>query len=416
VDTNNIEIAALFAPKPLGLTAANDWTRNILTLGLPELKSIYRLFDAEDRVDAHYFPFEHNFNQVSREVMYGWLNTHLRLGQTTPIVEQPFEPLSPRELSVYDREHPRPADAADAVTLRRLLTSASDAQMRALVERPDEYRSTVETALRAMIVEPKAAMPSPAVVPVPGSFKSLPGDGFDAHLALLARAGGKESIPAVALLPKGWKSGPIVIWTHPDGKSSLFETDGRTPVPAVRDLLQRGAGVISADLFLTGEYHRNGQRTTLARVKDEQTYHTYRDAYNRTILAQRVHDLLTIVAFTRERQPSAIHLLAIDRAGVWGLLARALAGDTIARASIDLHGFDFDRVTSGDDEMLLPGALKYGGVHAFLALCTKGETEVYAAPPSRTSTPSTPSVTLRTDAATADAMARWVLPAASTSR
>ena len=47
IGTNNIEIAALFAPKPLAHDRApNDWTNDIVTLGLPELKSIYGLFGA----------------------------------------------------------------------------------------------------------------------------------------------------------------------------------------------------------------------------------------------------------------------------------------------------------------------------------------------------------------------------------
>src|SRR5687768_112774 len=93
IGTNNVEIACLFAPRPLGMTGANDWTKQIESRGLPEAKSVYKLYDAEDRVAAKYFPFEHNFNQVSREFMYEWMNTHLKLGHASPIKEKPFEPL-----------------------------------------------------------------------------------------------------------------------------------------------------------------------------------------------------------------------------------------------------------------------------------------------------------------------------------
>ena len=44
VGTGNVEIAALVAPRPLGMTAADDWTKEIATKGLPELKQHYRLF------------------------------------------------------------------------------------------------------------------------------------------------------------------------------------------------------------------------------------------------------------------------------------------------------------------------------------------------------------------------------------
>ena len=59
---------------------------------------------------ARCFPqFEHNYNQVSREVMYNWFNKHLKLGQPEPVVEKPFEPIAPADLSVYDQDHPRPS-------------------------------------------------------------------------------------------------------------------------------------------------------------------------------------------------------------------------------------------------------------------------------------------------------------------
>src|SRR5919108_699085 len=90
--TGNVEIAGLFAPKPLAMSGAHDWTIEIETKGLPELKALYRLYGAEDRVMARAFPqFKHNYNQVSREVMYNWFNKHLRLGQPEPVVEKPFE-------------------------------------------------------------------------------------------------------------------------------------------------------------------------------------------------------------------------------------------------------------------------------------------------------------------------------------
>ncbi len=81
VNTTNVELAGLFAPKPLGMTGAHDWTLHIEEKGLPELKKLYKLYGAEDKVMAKCFPqYEHNYNQVSREVMYNWFNKYLQLG------------------------------------------------------------------------------------------------------------------------------------------------------------------------------------------------------------------------------------------------------------------------------------------------------------------------------------------------
>ena len=41
VDQGNIDIAAAIAPRPLGLTAADDWTVELETKGYPELRQLY---------------------------------------------------------------------------------------------------------------------------------------------------------------------------------------------------------------------------------------------------------------------------------------------------------------------------------------------------------------------------------------
>ena len=109
VGTGNVEIAALIAPRPLGMTAADDWTKEIATKGLPELKAHYRMLGVEDRVMAKpLLQFPHNYNYASRAVMYQFFNKHLKLGLPEPIVEGDFKPLSVAEMSVWDAAHPRP--------------------------------------------------------------------------------------------------------------------------------------------------------------------------------------------------------------------------------------------------------------------------------------------------------------------
>ncbi len=425
VGTNNIEIAAMFAPKPMGLTAANDWTRDIMTVGLPELKKIYSLFGAgmDDRVMARYFPFEHNYNQVSREVMYNWFNTHFALGKPSPIAELPYTPASREELSVFDSTHTLPADATDAARLRAYLTRASNERMTALAKDPEAYRETVGIALKAMINDPLA---NPrAIDTVSDTLSHADTAAYKLHQGLLTRTGSGEVVPAVALLPKD-PARPdndqaftaIVIWAHPDGKRSIFEADGVTPVPAVQWLLDHKAAVLAGDVFLTGEFQTAGRPAERPRIKDQDTFSAYNDGYNRTVLANRVRDLLTLVAFAQANGPSdrqtPIHLVAFDRAGVWALLARSLAGDAITRAAIDLAGFDFTQVRQPDDDMMLPGALKYGGLLGFTPLITNGSTELYRAPAPAAPWLQSPSlqsaaVTVRTDTPRPDDMVRSLL-------
>ena len=79
------------------------------------------------------------------------------------------------------------------------------------------------------------------------------------------------------------------------------------------------------------------------------------------------------MAFVRSHpQATTVHLVGWESAGPWVVLARALAGDAVVRTAADLDGFQFDGVPN-DDPMMLPGALKYGGLGAFAALCAPGE-------------------------------------------
>jgi hypothetical protein len=399
INTNNIEIAALLSPKPLAMSAANDWTRDLFMLGLPELKAIYRLFDAEDRVTARFMPFDHGDHLPSRELMYNWFTSHLRPSRAPrePIVEPPFTPVAPSELSVYDASHPRPADTMDVVNLRRSLTAISDGQMTALMRDPARYRETIATALHAIVNDP-IATDVEAVV-----SDSTTGPDVRVSHARLSRRGAGDSVAVTILRPTEWNAGTVVVWVHPSGGTSLFESDGVTPAAAVKRLLAAGALVMAPDVFVADASAR-------PRVKNEETFPPFYYGYNRAVLAERARDVLTTVGFAKSRQARAIHVAGFGNAGVWGLIARALAGDAITRASLDLGGFDFADVRDPFDPMMLPGGLKYGGIGGLLALCTSGQTEVYRASGAPLADPLRPAgLTLRESTADPDRMARWLL-------
>jgi dienelactone hydrolase len=365
VDTGNVEIAGLFAPKPLGMTGARDWTVEIESKGLPELKALYRLYGAEDRVMARCFAqFGHNYNQVSREVMYGWFNKHLRLGLPEPVRERPFEPVPPKQLSAYDDEHPRPNDEVGADRVKKVLTERSDKQMTALAPtnaaKLAEFRGVVGGALGVMVHD---ALPAGGDVEATEVGPKEEADGRMARKFLLTRKGQKDAVPAYGVRGPG-HDGTVVVWVHPRGKASLF-ADGKV-VPEAQTILDRKAAILAVDVFGTGEL--------AAKPTVNAKYAGYTFGYNRSFLGERVHDILTAVAFAKGHpQTKLVHVVGWESAGPWVVLARALTGDAVARTAADLDGFRFDDVKANDDPMMLPGAVKYGGLPAFAALCAPGE-------------------------------------------
>src|SRR5256885_5703126 len=53
VNTGNVEFAGLFAPRPQGMTTANDWTKEFSAKGFPELQKLYSTLGAPKNVMLH---------------------------------------------------------------------------------------------------------------------------------------------------------------------------------------------------------------------------------------------------------------------------------------------------------------------------------------------------------------------------
>jgi hypothetical protein len=85
--TNNVEIAALAAPRPmLIISDGADWTRNTPLVEFPFIRSIYALFALENRVEnAHFADEKHDYGFNKRQAAYRFLAKHLKL-KDSPIL------------------------------------------------------------------------------------------------------------------------------------------------------------------------------------------------------------------------------------------------------------------------------------------------------------------------------------------
>jgi dienelactone hydrolase len=369
VGTGNIEIAGLFAPKPLAMSAANDWTKELMTKGYPQLQELYALYGAKDKVAARaWLEYGHQYNVHAREMMYGWFLKHLQ-GKTEEVREPAFKPVAVAELSVYDAEHPRPKDELTAAKLREAMTKASDEQIAKLTPKDaaglKEFQRVVGTALRVMV---NSELPSVAVDRAPLLGRRL-SDRLDGHRMIrfaYGRNDEKDAVPCIALVGPKHILTHAVLWLHPKGKVSLIE-NGKV-VPAAKSLTDAGYHVFAPDLLGTGE-----SAFPKAPMVDP-NYAGFTFGYNRSLLAHRVHDVLTAIAAAQRKQ---ILLVGWGEMGPVAILAKALAGDAVKKTAADLNGFSFEKIEDANDPMMLPGALKYGGMGAFLGLCAPGEVLVH---------------------------------------
>lgn len=79
--TNNVEIAALCAPRPLLLISDGyDWTRNTPRVEYPYIREIYSVYNAEHKVENVHLPTEkHDYGPTKRAAMYAFMAYHLDL-------------------------------------------------------------------------------------------------------------------------------------------------------------------------------------------------------------------------------------------------------------------------------------------------------------------------------------------------
>ena len=379
VGTGNVEFAALFAPKPQLVTAADDWTKEMATKGFPELKQLYALLGAQDRVKLHSrIEYGHNYNYVSRAAMYSWLNRHFKLGHAEPILEEEIVRSTQADMTVWNEDHPRPTGGADFE--RRLLKFwDQDTQSQLAKLRPQDaesfenYQNVVGAGIDSIVGR---NLPAASQLEYNQTEKFDRGDYIEI-LGSLRNEDQDEELPLVFYHPKQWE-GKVVIWIAEQGKAGLYDKNGRLH-PEVRQLFENGASVVSVDLFGQGEFQADGKSMKQTRrVENPREAAAYTFGFNHTLFARRVHDILSVIAFTRSHEytPKAIHLVGLGKAGPLVAAARAQARDAVDKAAIETQGFRFAQVDEIHSAQFLPGGAKYDDLVGMLAVAAPALTWV----------------------------------------
>lgn len=373
VNTGNIEFAALFAPKPQGLTTAADWTQELATKGFPDLKKLYALMGAPDNViiqRGEHFP--HNYNAVSRSAFYTFLDRHFHLGVKEPVIERDYDVLPREQLIVWDTAHPEPPRESPAFERQLLKWFADDAQKQLLASAasPERLHQEVGRAVEVLIGRTLADTGE-----IDWLLKNKTDrDDFVEMAGLIRNKTHQEEVPVVWLYPKKW-NGRAVVWLDDAGKSALYNADGSVK-PEVLQLVKSGATVLGADLLFQGEFLPDGKAVTETRkvADNAREFAGYTFGYNDSLFAQRTHDILTLVKYLKTAEvaghpkPSSVAVAGFGSTGPLAAAARAVSGDAIDRAAIDTRGFRFGKLLDYRDPQFLPGGAKYLDLPGFLAL------------------------------------------------
>ena len=358
IGTGNVEIAALFAPKPLGMSAANDWTKEMETKGFPELQQLYKLMGAPENVALWpQLQFGHNYNSPTREHIYSWFNQHFALGQPEPIVERDYKLLPREQLTVWDTAHPAPEGGLEFE--KKLLRWWDEDSQKQIAVKPEILRE----AWRVLIGQ------------------------YDFMGALIQHSGiaggGGENAHSHNQTTHEWVASSRYGWgaLADSPKNFIWLAERQLPAPrdttmveAMRLAGDAGMRFVVADLFGQNEMTPGiGTLTQQRIVKNPREALAYTLGYNESLFALRAHDVLTLIAeFRSDKRPKGkkrIVLVGNGPAAPIAAASAALAADAVDGIAIEADDeHPFAKITDWRDPNLLPGAVKYGDLAALIKL------------------------------------------------
>lgn len=318
--TNNLEMCACLAPRPLFLAGSTgDWTRELMNRELPALKAAYAHFGAADDVYGFYQDAEHQYNAKTRHEVYKFFAKYLQ-ERDTIWEEQTIETPDLQSFTWFDGKGHAPGFGSDSEFL-----AWHSAAHRAAVEKlpPDEKLRMLQWMTD---VDPD----------IPFSLAREEDRGtFTAEFGTLTAKDGR-AVDYVKYTPKNVECKELFIFLGGDG--------GLEPViPCLAD----GCAVLRANLFLTGTDEVPANRKAMFRT----CFHSTEDAC-------RVQDIVMLARFAAQFAPN-IELCAFDASAVPAAIALPMLPD-----SVHLH-LDASSLAM---EAEIPGLPLLGGIEGCMQL------------------------------------------------
>jgi len=347
LNTSNVEIAALFAPKPMLLVSATgDWTHNVPQEEFPAIQRIYALYGKADQVEVVQFHAEHNFNRQSREAVYQFFAKHNPgLSDLRELIEHDIDIPMVQDLEVLTNRI-LPAGALDLDGVFRLWRQRAEAQ-----NRESQDPAFLRKRLRQTLA-----------VEVPKSDDVIADR--NGQSIVLSRALRGDRIPGIWIDGRG---APAIV-VDPKGSAAALESD------IVKRLRAEGRPILAIDAFQTGaaKAPRPGDPavTPTPYAPNDRDEEDIADAaagyprfftFNVSVDAARVQDVVTAIVYARKNNPN-VDLYAAGDAALWATFAAA-AGDL----PVGLHLEGAPPLATDDDYLAhfnVPGILRAGGLAA----------------------------------------------------
>jgi dienelactone hydrolase len=313
LDTNNVEIASMMAPKPMLISGATgDWTKNLEKEEYPAVRAIYELYGKAENLASFYQDAPHNYNRRNREAMYAFFGKHV---------------LGVSDAAAFQEKSVRIEKLGDMLALfnRKLPDNAISFQQ-LFEEWVRLSQAQVEDARERLTFALAAEWPSQVLSEVHG------------QQILLGRPGRGDRIPGI------WIPGvnPPTLVVDPEGAEAARKK------PEIQRLIQSNRSVLLIDAFQTGS-------AVAPRNRSVKMFLTF----NKSDDANRVQDILTALAWLKTPRT---RLIGLGKAAIWCTFAAAVAPERIdLQADLGaFRGADEDFIAS----FFVPGIQRAGGLRA----------------------------------------------------
>ena len=298
VGTDNVEVGAMMAPKPMLMVAATgDWTSKNPEEEWPAVKKVYDLYNAGDHTAVKQFNYQHNYNVESREAMYAWFGKwFLKDENPKHFKEKPFQ-ADVKAMHIWTAKHPMPANALKEPELIQAMIDDSEKQLASLWPQDSSSLKKFKTEMQPALSESLYA-----AYPQNRQYTNV-----QKREAVIIIASPEERDLAAAL-------GKAIAGKNMTGRVMVYDPPAS---PA-------------------GGY-----------------WNEFYTTYNQTPLGARVQQIIDLVADAEAGGASKIDLIGLGQGGIWTLLARGLVPDRSGitiRTVVDAGGFAGD-----SDETYLAG-------------------------------------------------------------
>ncbi|MGQ9650791.1 MAG: alpha/beta hydrolase [Phycisphaerae bacterium] len=378
IGTNNMEIGALLAPKPLLMVSATgDWTKLTPQVEFPMIRGVYDLFGAADRVVNVHVDAEHNYNKASREAMYKFFGKHL-LGRpdADSLKEGDIQVDKDEDMLVFAKDAP-PANLLTFEEFRQHWNDMCAKQIEAM--RPDSLENAAalgDFVRRSLGYMVGSRFPKPGEV-IRKELASDTNQLWPCKECVCSRDGRPVRVTEVgSMMASDGRGHRVTIIVPAEGLAVLegMETTKAGDGSQTLELIRRRAN-LSDRVLVVEPFGLRKPTTQPAPGRGSTKFFT---CFNRTDAAEAVYDILTVLGMVmNEDRTRQVTLVGFGKMGPLCLVARAMVPQEAVEEKNAACIVDVNEFQEGADEAYLkhldiPGIRRIGGLQAIAAAAATG--------------------------------------------